>query len=155
MTEDRAYRAAGQAIAALMNGAPIAHLNIDGIEIDWPARPTGERDRAELLADVAIGLAGIAAESRLRFGRITSADWVVSNLFTSAQIEDFAEIHALVAEIDPLGTQDVFLQAWRQSVDLVADQASWNVVEALALALQHGEISASDVSRIVNWVEAT
>jgi hypothetical protein len=154
LTTAAAHRAAGQAVAAVIEGAPIADLSIDGVEIVWPDDPTGKRRRSELLADVAIGLAGIAAEIRLRFGRISSADCVVRNCFTSGQIKDFSEVHELVAEIDPTGTDDVFLQAWRQAVDLVVDRASWDAIAALAIALQHGEISGSDIARIVNRVRA-
>jgi hypothetical protein len=48
----------------------------------------------------------------------------------------------------------VLFAAWRQAVDLMADSSAWNAVEALAVALQQGEISGSDVARIVNGAEA-
>jgi hypothetical protein len=146
-------RAAGQAIAALIHGAPIASVDVDGIEVPWPDVAEGDRPRAEILSDIAIGMVGIASESAYRFGRTSSAG-LVWNRFTVGQIEDFAEIHTLIEEMDPSGEDDVLFAAWRQAVDLMADSAAWTAVEALAEALQRGEkFSGSDVARIVNVAE--
>jgi hypothetical protein len=77
------------------------------------------------------------------------------------QIDNFAEVHELVDEIDPTSAYDVFSQAWHQAVALiadpalwVADPALWSAIETLAVELQHGGISGSDIARIVNRVRA-
>ena len=57
-----AYRAAGQAMAALMHGVSISTVNLDGIayinEYDEP------QPQSEILSDIAIGLTGVAAEPK-------------------------------------------------------------------------------------------
>jgi hypothetical protein len=45
---EAAFRAAGQAFAALWQAAPINHVHIDGIEFDWPAQLTREQTRKQL-----------------------------------------------------------------------------------------------------------
>jgi len=155
VTEDAAHRAAGQAVAALLEGAPIVSLAIDGIEIAWPDGPKGDQPRPEILSEIAIGLAGISAEQGFRFGRVRGGGCAVRNCFTAGQVEDFGEVNALIDEIDPTGADDVLFTAWRQAVDFVADCATWSAIESLAVEIQHGEISGSDVVKIVSGGEAT
>src|SRR5258705_13296079 len=63
-----AYRAAGQAVAALWRGAAIDHVEINGVAINWPAMPACGRPRSEVMADIAIGLGGVVAGGGHRLG---------------------------------------------------------------------------------------
>jgi hypothetical protein len=151
MTEAAAYRAAGQAVAASLEGARLARICIAGVEVAWPDGPADERPRAEVLSDIAIGMAGIAAEHGYRFGRVPGGGCLVSNRFTVDQIEDFAEVRELVDEIDPTGEVDVLFGAWRQAVNLVADPASWSAIEKIADEIEdRGELSGDEIARILN-----
>jgi hypothetical protein len=80
-----AYRAAGQAVAAILNGVAIGHVDDGGIEL---APASGRRQRAETLSEIAIGLAGIAAVDRNNFGAIERAFFVASWAFDAEQLAD-------------------------------------------------------------------
>ena len=59
MSHHAAYRAAGQAVAALWYGAPIAYADLGGAVIRWPGLPALRyRERGQVLAEIAITMAG-------------------------------------------------------------------------------------------------
>lgn len=105
-----------------------------------------------MLADIAIGLAGIAAEDRHKFGNLTSGDFVVSWFFTAGQIHDFTEARDLVESIDPTDDGDVLFQIWRQAIDLVADASAWRMIESLATALGSQHLNGTEIDQIAGDV---
>ena len=49
-----AYRAAGQAVAALRNGAPVAYVDVKGAMVRWPGLAAARhRDASQVLAGTA------------------------------------------------------------------------------------------------------
>jgi hypothetical protein len=115
---------------------PLPNICLDGVEIAWPDGPECDRPRAEVLSDIAIGMAGIASESAYRFGRNPEGGCVVRNSFTEGQIDDFRDVHELVDEIDRHGADDILFDTWRQAVDLVANPVVWAAIERLAAEIQ-------------------
>ena len=95
-----AFRAAGQALAALWQGAPIDHVKIDGIALDWADEPTRKQAREQATIEIAIGLTGIATQDRYRYGLVPSDEFICSWQFNECQLEDFRLVRDLVAEID-------------------------------------------------------
>jgi hypothetical protein len=95
---EAAFRAAGQALAALWQGAPIGRLDIDGIELDWPGQLTRKQSRKQLEMEINIGLAGIAAQDRFRFGWVPDHKFIGSWQFNQCQIEDFRLVRDLRAD---------------------------------------------------------
>src|SRR5262249_5814999 len=142
------YRAAGQAVAALLNGAPIDHVDISGTALRWPE--VRERlSRNELLAEIAVGLAGIAAGDRYRFGGpIACRDLVGSWNFTSGQVDDFAIVREMVLALDPMDFDDVLLRTWNQALDLVANDSVWHAIQRVAAAVHRERCSEADVSAL-------
>lgn len=145
VSEYAAFRAAGQVIAALMHGAAIESAGHDGIVMTWSGPP---RPRCEGLADIAIGLAGIAAEARYGFGSAKSSDCVVSWQFSASQIADFAIVRALVDDVDPSGDEDVLFLAWCQALDLVAEAAVWRAIRIIAGILDCCDLSGTEAAQI-------
>jgi hypothetical protein len=148
VSEYAAFRAAGQVIAALMHGAPIESAGHDGIVMTWSALAASERPRSKVLADIAIGLAGIAAEARYGFGSISSSSCVVSWRFDSGQIADFGTVNALVDDVDPSGDEDVLFLAWCQALDLVADAAVWRAIRTIAGILDCRDMTGTETAQI-------
>ncbi len=149
--EHSAYRAAGQAVAALLHGAPLIQIDVDGVEVGWSDEPDDRRPRAEILADIAIGLAGVAAEEYFRFGcpppECRSSLTFYS--FNESQIADLAEVAELVALLDADASADVNFQAFRQAHDLIAEPNVWSTVECLAVELLRRDVSVQELSAIL------
>ncbi len=141
-----AYRAAGQAIAAVLNGLPFARVDHDGIEMT----NNGPHTRAAMLGEIAIGLGGIAAVERFQFGSLgDAADFVLSWDFSCQQLADFEMVRGLVAVVDPRDSRDVLFLAWRQACDLVDDDIAWAAVEAMAAAIADGPLDERDALDIM------
>jgi hypothetical protein len=148
--ERNAHRAAGQAVAAVLHAAPVDHVAIEGIEISWIDRPDEERPRAELLADIAIGLAGVAAESRWAFGSPPpeTEPSLTFYSFNQSQLDDLAEVKSLTEVVDPDAAGDVYFLAFRQATDLIADPGIWSKIERLADALMKLDLKPNDLQAI-------
>jgi hypothetical protein len=56
------FRGPGQALAALWQGAPIGHVDIDGIALDWYGERICHHASGQLKIEIAIGLTGIATQ---------------------------------------------------------------------------------------------
>jgi hypothetical protein len=142
-----AFRAAGQALAALWQGAPIDHVDIDGIALDWPDEPTREQARVHTAIEIGIGLTGIVAQSRYRFGWVTDHESVVSWQFDECQLEDFGIVRALVAEIET-DDVDVFYRSWYRALKFADDLALWSAIELIAETLDRRCLTATEVEKI-------
>ena len=129
------FRAAGQALAALWHGAPIDHVDIDGIAQDWSGESTREQAHDHATIEIAIGLTGIVAQDRYRFGWVPDHEFVVSWQFDELQLEDFSLVRTLIAEIE---TEDVnvFYRSWCRALKSVSDLAIWSAIELVAETLE-------------------
>src|SRR5690349_19379372 len=99
-----AHRAGGQALAAYLYGVRVDELRLTGITLWFPHRISR---RAELLSELAVGLTGIVAVSRYRFGWHENATTAVTRRFSQSELEDFREVHEIIGELAPLGDDDV------------------------------------------------
>ena len=130
MSIHAAYRAAGQAVAALWCGAPIAYADLKGSVIRWPGLPAADRrDRGQALAEIAIMMSGVTALSRYRFGGpATSRSNVVTWCFAPTDLIDLAEAWRVVALVDRVGDDDLFFRAWCSALDFIAQDpcGSWS-----------------------------
>ena len=145
-----AYRAAGQAIVALLHGAPVIQIGIDGVEIGWDDVPDAQRPRAEILADIAIGLGGVAAEDRFGFGCAPAETRTSLTFydFNPSQLADLAEVNALVAVIDHDGSDDIYFQAFQQAIEFTAEGHVWEAIERLANILVERDVDACELDTI-------
>jgi hypothetical protein len=143
--ERRRFRAAGQAIAALWHDIPVTEVGIAGVEIDWPKPRSRYCSRADVLIDVAIGLAGIAAVCAYRFGRLDSYEDVCTWGFGAGELEDFAEVRALIEEIDPEDTHDLLRSSWSEALAFLNRPAVWQAIEIVASALRAGTLTQREV----------
>src|SRR5258708_4553592 len=107
-----AYRAAGQAVAALWRGVEIDYEEINGVAINWPAMPACGRPRSEVIADIAIGLGGVVAVERHPFGWPPPEDTLAAWNFDEDPAADFSEATSLALAIHPPRADDVFFLAW-------------------------------------------
>ncbi len=138
-----AIRAAAQCAAAKFEGCLIQGISRRGIELgDCDGRPR----RATVLAEIAVGMAGIVAVDRWRFGVPPrgSAGATVSFYFTQDQLNDFDQIRELIEEIDPTGDQDVLLMAWQNACDLISSDTIWAAVERFASLLDEVDLDEID-----------
>ena len=142
-----AFRAAGQALAALWQGAPIDHVDIDGIALDWPDEPTRDQAREQAKIEIPIGLTGVVAQDRYRFGWVPDHEFVGSWQFDECQLEDFRLIRDLVAEIET-DDVDIFYRSWRRALKFANDLANWSAIELIAETLEHQWLTATEVEKI-------
>jgi hypothetical protein len=141
VTAQDAYRSAGQAVAAISEGLLIRCASVDGIEFDGDDRPS-PLGRTVALTQIAIGLAGVAAVSRYSFGTLPEGDTspTVSFSFNRQELDDLAEVRAIIDSIDPNDDEDIFFLAWRQAKDLIADGANWEAIEWFAPLIEAGPL---------------
>ena len=145
---DAVFRAAGQVVAALEEGIPIRRASVDGVEFEGEDRP-GRLSRTDALAQVAVGLAGVAAANRHRFGGPCGGNLcVVTWNFDEDELADMASAIDLVDEVDPSGDDDLLFNAWRVALDLVADPASWDTVEFFAAMIRRTAIDGIQITRL-------
>jgi hypothetical protein len=142
-----AFRAAGQALAALWQGAPIEHVDIDGIALDWPDEPTREQARDQAAIEIAIGLTGIVAQDRYRFGWVPDHEFIGSWQFNECQLDDLRLVRELVDEIDT-GDVDVLYRSWCLALQFANDLAIWAAIESVADMLGCQWLDAAQVERV-------
>jgi hypothetical protein len=154
LSHHAAYRAAGQAVAALWYGAPIAYADLGGAVIRWPGLPALRyRERGQVLAEIAITMAGVAALGRYGFGGPATSRWyVVTWCFYPSDLVDLAEAWRMVKIVDPAGDDDLFFRAWCSALDFIAQESVWESVEAVAAELERRQIDGANVERIADKV---
>lgn len=152
MSERNAFRAAGQVVAALEEGLAIRCVDTDGIEFEGEDRP-GIPSRLDALAQIAVGLAGIAAVDKYRFGVPPpgTGRWPVTHWqFTRSQRDDLSKVVELVDAIDPDGERDVLYLGWIQAFDFVAEAANWKTIEFFATVVAHSPVDGISIRYIVD-----
>ncbi len=142
-----AFRAAGRALAALWQGAPIEHVDIDGIALDWPDEPTREQAREQAAIEIAIGLTGVVAQDPYRFGWVLDHEFIISWQFNECQLDDLHLVRDLVDEIDA-GEVDVLYRSWCLALEFVNDPAIWAAIESVADMLGCQWLDAVQVERL-------
>jgi hypothetical protein len=149
MTGALAHRAGGQALAAYLHGVRVDELRLTGIILWFPHRISR---RAELLSELAVGLTGIAAVSRHRFGWHQTAATAVTWRLSRSELEDFREVHKITGELAPLGDDDVLFETWTQALDLVGSPAWWCSIERIAGSVLRGSVTGSEIREIIEDV---
>ena len=150
MTADHlAYRAGGQALAAYLHGVRVDELRLTGITLWFPRRISR---RSELLSELAVGLSGVAAVSRYRFGPGDPAAPVVTWNFSRCELEDLQVAHPIVGELAALGDDDVFFETWSQALYLISYPTCWRAIERIAVAVIRDPLTGSEVREIIEKV---
>jgi hypothetical protein len=104
---EAAFRAAGQAFAALWRRGQIDHVDIEGITLEWSDEPPREQAKIEIV----IELGGIAAQQKFRFRSVSNNEFICSWQFTECQLEDFGLVHDLVTGVGACEV-DVLYRSW-------------------------------------------
>lgn len=139
MSQVAALRAAAQAVAAITHGAQLSSLTLDGIEI------AGARARgADVLSDVSVWIAGVAALDRLRFGSPADAEWPVDFNYDDDQRHDLGEAARVADEADPHGDRDLLYAAWVWATELMADDGAWAAIQSVAQLIERAAPSDYD-----------
>ena len=136
---ETAVRAAAQAVAAITHGARLHSLTVDGIEIKG-AKARG----ADIIGDIAVWVAGVAAIDRLRFGSPAGSGWTVEFKYDDDQRHDLAEAARLAAEADPEDERDLVYTAWVWATDLMADESIWMAIESVAHLIEKAQPAKSE-----------
>jgi hypothetical protein len=131
MTQPAALRAAAQAVAAITHGAQLYRLTLEGIEIRGAKARNGD-----VLGDIAVWVAGVAALDRQRHGSPAGSGWTVEFDYDEDQRYDLAEAARLAAEFDPRDERDLLYTAWVWATDLMADESAWAAIESVARLIE-------------------
>jgi hypothetical protein len=144
------FRAAGQVVAAIAAGLAIESVSTRGIVLKSPVGPARQPRRGEAIAEIAIGLAGIAAIHRYGFGAPPPGEpgrhsACVRWSFNTQQLADFAIVRDLIDTIDPDDEEDILLRAWEQALSFMHDKATWEAVEFFVSLLDVSELEGADI----------
>jgi hypothetical protein len=131
ITQMAALRAAAQAVAAITYGAQLCNLSLDGIEVRG-----AEARGGDVLGDIAIWVAGVAAVDRLRFGSPAGSGWIYDFDYDDDQRYDLAAAAKLADEADPKDDRDLLYTAWVWATDLMADESAWTAIEGMAQLIE-------------------
>ena len=126
-----ALRAAAQAVTAITYGAKLCNLSLDGIEIHGAKARGGD-----VLGDIAVWVSGVAAIDRYRFGSPAGSGWIIDFNYDDEQRHDLEAAAKLAAEADPEDERDLLYTAWVWATDLMADEAAWAAIEAMARLIE-------------------
>ena len=148
-----AFRAAGQLVAAIAEGMPIESISSKGIVLKVLRARSEASPRCRALAEIAVGLVGIAAVDRYGFGTAppgepgrysACAHWT----FNAQQLEDFAVVRELIAAIDPDDEQDILSQAWDQALAFIHDKSTWKAIEFFVALVDACELDGADIDHL-------
>ena len=146
--ERQAFRIAGQAVGALLIGAPIERVSVeDGMRILWselrhPARRPDDR----ILARILIILMGVGARQRYSFGVPPSDVVLLMPRADEPQLQRDVEQAdgASVGLSDAAG--DGLAAVWRYAGELVFDDDVWEVIEIAAEELLEGPLDGRQIA---------
>lgn len=154
--ERHRYRAAGQAIAAVLVGAPLERVSTNGGSVvEWstpnPAQtPIDSRIRAQIF----VLLTGVGAEQRYSFG-VPPGDavWLMPSADQPDLLRDIEQADALSIELSSL---DNSLQmVWQYAAELVCQDDAWRAIELIAKRLMVGVLNGREVLELCCSVSAT
>jgi hypothetical protein len=148
--ERRAFRLAGQAVGAILVGAPIGRVSVEaGTRILWSKLhhpPSRLDDR--ILARVFIILMGVGAQQRYSFG-VPPGDvvWLMPRADEPELLRDIEEADA--ASIELSDSSGGGLEAvWRDAGEIIGDDDVWEAVETVAQELLDGQLDARQIARL-------
>lgn len=147
--ERRAFRVAGQAVGAILVGAPIDRVCVEvGTRILWSnlRRPAARPDD-RILARILITLMGVGAQQRYAFG-LPPDDvvWLMPRADESG-LRDIEEADA--ASIELSDATGAGLEAvWRYAAEIIGHDDVWQAVEAVAEELLDGQLDARQMARL-------
>jgi hypothetical protein len=144
------FRAAGQVVASIADGLAIESVSTRGIVLKPALGSARQPRRCETLAEIAIGLAGMAAIHRYGFGAPPPGEpgrhsACVRWSFNMQQLADFAIVRELIDTIDPDDEEDILLQGWEQALSFMHDEPTWQAVEFFASLLDLSELEGADI----------
>src|SRR5579864_4134402 len=154
--ERRAYRAAGQAIAAVLVGAPIEWVSTNGGSVvEWsalnpPQTPIDSRIRAQIF----VLLTGVGAEQRYSFG-VPPGEvvWLMPRADQPDLLRDIEQADALSIELSSL--DNGLEMVWQYAAELVCQDDAWRAIELIAERLMVGLLSGREVVELCCSVSAT
>jgi hypothetical protein len=143
--ERRAYRAAGQAIAAVLVGAPIERVSTNGAVVVWSAlNPAQTPIDSRIHAQIFLLLTGVGAEQRYSFGVPPGgAVWLMPCADQPDLLRDIEQADALSIELSRL---DNSLEVvWQYAAELVCQDDAWRAIELIAARLMMGLLDGREV----------
>jgi len=81
-------------------------------------------------------VSGVAAIDRYRFGSPAGSGWTIDFNYDDEQRHDLEAAAKLAAEADPEDERDLLYTAWVWATDLMADEAAWAAIEAMARLIE-------------------
>jgi hypothetical protein len=146
--ERRAFRVAGQAVGAILVGAPIDRVSLEeGARILWSklCHPAARPDD-RVLARILITLMGVGAQHRYSFG-VPPGDavWLMPRTDQPELMRDVEDADAAsieLTDVDGSGLDAV----WRYAGEIIADDDVWEAVETVAQELLGGQLDARQIA---------
>lgn len=143
----QAYRAAGQAVAAVLVGARVDRVSArDGAVVQWKQRSwSAARSDSEILARILIVLTGVGAQKRYSFGAVPD---------DSVCLMPRPDDEAGLADIELADALSLYLAAppgpglaatWAYAAEPVCQSDVWEAIEAVAEALLVGAIDGGEI----------
>jgi hypothetical protein len=147
--ERRAFRVAGQAVGAILVGAPIDRVSVEeGARILWSKlrRPAARPDD-RILARILITLMGVGAQQRYSFG-VPPGDvvWLMPRADQPVLLSDVEEADA--ASIELSDTSGGLEAVWRYAAEVIGHDDVWEAVELVAEELQDGPLDGRQIARL-------
>ena len=144
--ERRAHRAAGQAIGALLVGAPIDRVSLhDGAYIAWDKLPRFDsRSDDRILARIMVTLVGVGAQQRYSFG-VPPGDavWLMPRADQPTLMRDIEEVDATSIDLSDLsGLEGV----WCYACEIITQEDVWEAIELVAKELQDGSLDGRQIA---------
>jgi hypothetical protein len=153
--ERHAHRAAGQAIAAVLVGAPIERVSTNGGSVvEWsplnPPTPIDSRIRAQIF----VLLTGVGAEQRYSFG-VPPGDavWLMPSADQPDLLRDIEQADALSIDLSSLDNS--LEMVWQYAAELVCQDDAWCAIELIAERLMVGMLNGREVLELCCSVSAT
>jgi hypothetical protein len=148
--ERRAFRVAGQAVGAILVGAPIERVSVEeGTRILWSElrRPAARPDD-RILARILITLMGVGAQQRYSFG-VPPGDvvWLMPRADQPVLQCDVEEADAASIELSDVGGSGLDA-VWRYAGEIIGDDDVWAAVETVAQELLEGQLDARQIARL-------
>ena len=157
MREHFAFRAAGQAVGAVLVGARTEFVSVeDGAVVDWnEAHPIGVRSTASLLAEILVILTGVGAQRRYSFG-VPPGDavWLMPRADETIAMQDVEHADAvstLIANPESSGLEFV----WRYAAELVCQPDIWQAIETVAEHLIEEPIEGQEIALLCSAAAAS
>lgn len=149
--ERRAHRAAGQAIGAVLVGAPIDSVSLEnGARIVWDKLyPTASRPDGRILARIMVMLMGVAARRRYSFG-VPPGDavWLMPRADEPELMGDIEEADAMSLDLSDTSGGQGLEAVWRCAAEIIVHDDVWQAVELVAEELLDRPLDGRQIARL-------